>query len=194
VTYANIEGFRPRYEDLDGPVDAEDLQPLDRWLHARTQQLVAETTEAYERYWTPAIVRAFDSFVDELSNWYIRRSRRRFYSYDEAAFRTLWSALAQVLRTIAPVMPLLADHLWRNLVAGACEGAPRSVHLAGWPDLDAERLDEGLLQEMAEVIRVVTLGRKARDASSLKLRQPLRRLVVEGAGPAQRHADEIAEE
>jgi len=194
VTYANIEGFRPRYEDVDRPVAAEGLQPLDRWLHARTQQLVAETTEAYERYWTPAIVRAFDSFVDDLSNWYIRRSRRRFYSYDEAAFRTLWSALAQMLRTMAPVMPFLADHLWRNLVAGACEGAPPSVHLAGWPKLDAERLDEALLEEMAEVIRVVTLGRKARDASSLKLRQPLRRLVVEGAGPARRHADEIAEE
>src|SRR5207248_11365859 len=114
VTYANIEGFRPRYADLEGPVTGEGLQPLDRWLHARTQQLVVETTEAYERYWTPAIVRAFDSFVDDLSNWYIRRSRRRFYSYDEAAFRTLWAALAQLLRTIAPAMPFLADHLWRN--------------------------------------------------------------------------------
>src|SRR5439155_11508099 len=91
-------------------------------------------------------------------------------------------------------MPFLADHLWRHLVAGPCEKAPESVHLAGWPELDAEGLDDALLGEMAEVIRVVTLGRKARDASSLKLRQPLRRLVVEGAGPARRHADEIAEE
>ena len=80
------------------------------------------------------MTRAFEQFVDDLSNWYIRRSRRRFYSFDEAAFRTLWYALVQGLRVIAPLMPFLADELWRNLVAGACEGAPDSVHLAGWPE------------------------------------------------------------
>ena len=122
ITYAEIEGFKPSYEDLTEPF-AEGLRPLDRWLLARTQQLVAEATEAYERYWTPDVTRLFEAFVDDLSNWYIRRSRRRFYSFDEAAFRTLWHALAQGLRVVAPLMPFLADELWRNLVAGACEGA-----------------------------------------------------------------------
>ncbi len=76
---------------------------------------------------------AFERFVDDVSNWYIRRSRRRFYSFDEAAFRTLWYALVQAVRGIAPVMPFLAEHLWQSLVAGPCEDAPGSVHLAGWP-------------------------------------------------------------
>ena len=189
--YGNIEGFRPVYEDLqEGAI--QQGQPLDRWLIARTQQLVREAEEAYERFWTPAVVSAFERFVDELSNWYIRRSRRRFYSYDEAAFRTLWYALVQALRVIAPVMPFLAERLWRDLVAGACEDAPRSVFLAGWPDAGA--VDEQLLAEIAEVRQVVELGRQARGDAGVKLRQPLRRVYVRGAQRAQAHADEIAEE
>ena len=166
---------------------------LDRWLVARTGQLVAETTDAYERYWTPALIRAFDAFVDDLSNWYIRRSRKRFYSFDEQAFRTLWHALVQALRVIAPVTPFLADHLWRNLVAEAADGSPDSVHLAGWPE--AGDPDAQLIAEMAEVRRVVELGRQARSQSGIKLRQPLRRLVVQGADDgASSHVGEIAEE
>jgi isoleucyl-tRNA synthetase len=191
VDYGNIEGFMPVYEDLGGgPIPPG--QPLDRWLVARTQQLIREIEEAYERFWTPAIVGAFERFVDELSNWYIRRSRRRFYSYDEAAFRTLWYALVQALRVIAPVMPFLAERLWRDLVASACEDAPRSVFLAGWPEAGA--VDEHLLEEIAEVRRVVELGRQARGDAGVKLRQPLRRVYVRGAERAQTHADEIAEE
>src|SRR5919204_1188079 len=141
---------------------------------------------------TAAMIRAFESFVDDLSNWYIRRSRRRFYSYDEQAFRTLWHALVQALRVIAPVAPFVADHLWRNLVAGPCADAPDSVHLAGWPEPAA--LDERLLVEVAEVRRVVELGRQARSQAGIKLRQPLRRLVVQGAAAAAGHAREIGDE
>ncbi|HEY9471308.1 MAG TPA: DUF5915 domain-containing protein, partial [Propionibacteriaceae bacterium] len=130
--------------------------------------------------------------VDDLSNWYIRRSRRRFYSYDDAAFRTLWFAVVTGLRLISPVMPFLADHLWRNLVADACEGAPESVFLAGWPEM--RRPDERLLAEIAEVRRIVELGREARSTAGVKLRQPLRRGYVRGAQLAREHADEIAEE
>ena len=190
VTYANIEGFEPRYDDLAEGVDG-DLRPLDRWLLARTAQLVSELEAEYERYWTPAVTRAFEAFVDDLSNWYIRRSRRRFYSLDEGAFRTLWYALAQAIRVISPVMPFLAEHLWQAVVAPV-EGAPESVFLAGWPEAPAP--DQQLLAEIAEVRRVVELGRQARSTSGLKLRQPLRRLVVQGAAPAQEHVDEIREE
>jgi len=191
VTYANIEEFTPTYDDLvGGPSDG---QPLDAWLVQRTRQLVAETTEAYERYWTPAVTRAFESFVDDLSNWYIRRSRRRFYSSDDAAFRTLWFALAQSLRVIAPIVPFAADHLWRNLVTGVCEGAPDSVHLAGWPEV--EEADGKLLAEIAEVRRIVELGRQARSQAGIKQRQPLRAAVVYGASNGtSEHADEIAGE
>jgi isoleucyl-tRNA synthetase len=190
VTYANIESFQPSFGDLAaGPPAA---QTLDEWLVARTQQLVRATADGYERYWTPAVIRAFDEFVDDLSNWYIRRSRRRFYSFDEAAFRTLWFALVQALRVIAPVMPFLADELWRNLVAGACDGAPDSVHLAGWPDVADP--DDRLLSEVAELREVVELGRQARAEENVKLRQPLRRASVYGSEVAGRHVDEIKEE
>ena len=185
VDYGNIEGFAPSWDRLEPDVE---LRPVDRWLVERTKQLVAEATEAYEATLTVDVTRAFDAFVDDVSNWYIRRSRRRFYSFDEAAFRTLWFALVQSLRVIAPVMPFLADHLWRNLV----QDGPASVHLAPWPEPVAP--DRALLAEFAEVRHVVELGRQARSASQLKLRQPLRRLVVAGAPRAESHAAEIAEE
>ena len=187
VDYANIAGFRPRVEDFEGGPDGE-LQPLDRWIVARTAQLVAEATRAYDSFLTVDVVRSFSEFVDDLSNWYIRRSRRRFWDGDEVALRTLWHALVQSIRVVAPVMPFLADHLWRNLAVGA---AP-SVHLAGWPE-ERER-DEVLLREVAEVRRVVRLGHTARQSARLKVRQPLRRLVVEGARLSDEHAAEVRDE
>jgi isoleucyl-tRNA synthetase len=190
IQYGNVESFAPRYEDLEGP-DAE-LQPLDRWLVARTQQLVAEATAAYESWITVDVVRAFDAFVDDLSNWYIRRSRRRFWAGDDVALRTLWHAIVQGLRVVSPVMPFLAEHLWQTLVTEACERAPASVFLAGWPE--AVATDDALLAEVADVRRVVALGHQARQSAGLKVRQPLQRIVVEGAPLASAHADEIAEE
>jgi isoleucyl-tRNA synthetase len=191
IQYAEIEGFRPTYADLEQGPSCE-LRPLDRWLLARTDQLVAEATEALEATLTFQVIRAFDAFVDDLSNWYIRRSRRRFYSFDEAAFRTLWVSLAQALRVIAPVVPFLAEHLWRNLVAGACEDAPESVFLASWPE--PRELDEALLVEIAEIKEIVELGRQARAKENLKMRQPLRRLFVSGSQYGEAHVDEIKDE
>ncbi len=186
VDYGNIEGFAPTWAGLEPD---EGLRPLDRWLVERTKALVAEGTAGYEATLTVEVIRAFEAFVDDVSNWYIRRSRRRFYGFDEAAFRVLWYALVQSLRVIAPVMPFLSDHLWRTLV----QDGPASVHLAGWPE--PVEPDRRLLEEIAEVRRVVELGRQARSSSQLKLRQPLRRLVVAGASPAAAgHADEIADE
>jgi len=194
VEYANVEGFRPRWDDLASvPADAE-LQPLDRWLLARTQRLVARCEEGYEESWTPKVAREVETFVDDLSNWYIRRSRSRFWGGDETALRTLWVALTQVLRVMAPLIPFLSDHLWRNLVAEACEGAPDSVHLAGWPEVVDELVDDELLAEMAEVRRVVALGHQARAHSGIKLRQPLRRLVVQGADGISGHARVLGDE
>jgi isoleucyl-tRNA synthetase len=188
VDYGRVEGFSPVYGDLEaGPVDVE-LRPLDRWLLARVQRLVEDVTGAYEEYWTPRVVRAFEAFVDDLSNWYIRRSRRRFYGLDEAAFRTLWYALVQSVRTIGPVMPFLAEHLWAAL------GARDSIFLAGWPEPVESLRDEALLAEMDEVREVAELGRRARDAAGLKLRQPLRQAVVAGSAAAARWVDEIRDE
>ena len=180
VTYANIAGFDPAKP-------AGELRPLDGWLTSRTSAFVNEATASYERYWTPGVVDAFERFVDDLSNWYIRRSRRRFWDGDETALRVLWEALQTSLQVIAPVMPFLAEQLWRNLVPKG-----KSVFLEGWPE--AGEIDETLNAEVAAVRQIVELGRQARAASRLKLRQPLRRVVVAGADGARSHADEIAEE
>ena len=192
VTYANIESFKPSFEDLVAGPQGVELKLLDRWLVERTHALVKEATEALETSLTVGVIRAFESFVDDLSNWYIRRSRRRFYSFDEAAFRTLWFALVQGVRIISPVMPFLADHLWKVLVADVCPETPDSVFLTGWPEAPAP--DYELLDEVAELRRVVELARSARSQAELKLRQPVRRIVVQGAPRAEGHADEIAEE
>jgi isoleucyl-tRNA synthetase len=191
--YGRIEGFEPVYTDLaTGPEG--DVQALDRWLLARTRGFLAEAAAGYEAYLSVNVIRAFERFLDDLSNWYIRRSRRRFYGPDWAAFRTLWVALVQTVRAIGPIMPFLAEHLWQRLVAAACPGAPESVFLAGWPEAAAEPGDAALVAEMEEVRRVCELGRAARDQAGLRLRQPLRALTVEGTAAAARHADEIAGE
>jgi isoleucyl-tRNA synthetase len=191
VDYANVAGWSPTWDDLAaGPV-AEDLEPLDRWLVERTHALVADATSGYESWLTVDVVREYEAFVDDVSNWYIRRSRRRFWEEDATALRTLWYALVQGLRAVAPLMPFLTDHLWRVLTA-PCEQAPSSVHLAGWPEV--ADVDQALLEEIAELRHVVELGRQARATSGLKLRQPLRALVVEGAPLAEGHAEEIADE
>ena len=192
--YAAIEGFQPRYEDLTDGVIGVALQPLDAWLLARTNQLIAEVEAAYEAYLTVDVIDAFEAFLEDLSNWYIRRSRRRFYSFDEAAFRTLWTALVQALRVVAPVLPFLSERLWQALVTGACPDAPASVHLAGWPARSERPGDDELLAEIAAVRDVVRLGRRARGEANLKLRQPLRRMFVRGASAAAGHASEIGEE
>jgi len=191
VQYANVEGFEPRYDDLErGPGD--ELQPLDRWLVERTRQLVLDATTGYERWLTVDVIRAFEAYLDDLSNWYIRRSRRRFWDGDEIALRTLWHALVQTLRITAPVMPFLSEHLWQVLVREPCDGAPESVHLAGWPE--GIEPDETLLSEVADVRRVVGLGHQARQAAGIKVQQPLRSLVVEGATLEAAQAAEIRDE
>ena len=190
VDYANIEEWTPEWADLAAGPSGE-LEPLDRWLVERTHSLVAEATQAYESWLTVDVVRAYEAFVDDVSNWYIRRSRRRFWDGDPVALGTLWYALVQGLRVVAPLMPFLTDHLWRVLT-DPCEDAPDSVHLVGWPE--TAEPDVALLSEIAELRRVVELGRQARATSGLKLRQPLRAFVVEGAPLAEVHAEEIADE
>jgi isoleucyl-tRNA synthetase len=190
VDYGNVEGWRPTYADLASPPAFE--HPLDRWLVARTNAFVAAATEAYEATLSVNVIRAFESFVDDVSNWYIRRSRRRFWDGEEAALRALWFALVQGLRAVAPVMPFLSEWLWRRLVAGVADDAPASIHLAGWPEPAA--VDEQLVREVAATRRVVDLGRQARSQSGLPLRQPLRRLVVEGAELSDEHLAEVREE
>ena len=192
VDYANIENFTPTYADLDGSLDGVQLTTNDKWLLARAAQTSELAAGALEEYRSDEMIDHFEDYLDDLSNWYIRRSRRRFYDYDEAAFRTLWVGAVTALRIIAPVMPFLSEHLWQTLVSDPCDDAPESVHLAGWPALET-RNDE-LVAEITALRRVVEAGRRARMDANIKLRQPVRRLIINGAPGAESHVAEILEE
>ena len=122
--YADIAGFTPSYADLEAAADDADRHPMDRWATALTDRFVATATEGYESYLTVNVLRAYEQYVDDLSNWYIRRSRRRFWNGDEAALRTLWVSLVQSLRAVSPVLPFLTEHLWQTLVAPRLPGRP----------------------------------------------------------------------
>jgi isoleucyl-tRNA synthetase len=184
VEYANIAGVRSTW-----PVHVPATSaPLDRWLVERTHAFVREAEAAYEAFDTVSVMRGYESYADDLSNWYIRRSRPRFWGDEHDAFATLWYALVQTLRVLSPIMPFVTDHLWRNLV----QDGPESVHLAAWPEV-AEP-DRALLADMEEVRRVVALAHQARASTGLKLRQPLRQLIVEGANGSRSYAGEIADE
>ena len=193
VDYGNIAGFAPSWSDIE-PALGDDVRPLDRWLLARVQRLVRDATAALDEQLPHRLLDAFDSYVDDLSNWYIRRSRRRFWDGDDTALRALWYGVVQGLCVVAPILPFLSEHLWRTLVVLPCPGAPRSVFLAPWPTPHRALIDDDLLAAVDEVRRVVDLGRQARSARNLRLRQPLRRAVVYGARLAAAYRDEIADE
>jgi isoleucyl-tRNA synthetase len=196
ASYANTSEFTPSIANLNATTSTGDpwpgMQPLDRWLLARTARLIADATRGYEQYLTVNVLRAFESYLDDLSNWYIRRSRRRFWNSDDAALRTLWTGLVQSIRVIAPITPFLAEHMWQSLVVAVCPDAPESVFLAGWPE--AGTIDDELVASVSAVRKVVDLGRRARANARLKTRQPLRTLVVEGAEGIKGHLGEIADE
>jgi isoleucyl-tRNA synthetase len=179
VLYANLD--RP---DLTRSVPVKTRPDLDRWLVARLHQLVRDATAGLEAYDPTPVSRAIRDFVvDELSNWYVRRSRRRFWKSESdsdklAAYHTLYEALVTVAKLIAPMAPFVSEEVYRNLVLNVDGSAPESVHLADWPLHDPALIDEGLLRDMSALQRVVELGRSARSASGVKIRQPLPEVLV----------------
>jgi isoleucyl-tRNA synthetase len=157
---------------------------LDRWLLSELHTLVREVTEAFEAYDVPGTTRPIQSFVDSLSKWYLRRSRRRFWKSDTdadklAAYATLYEVLVTLSKLLAPSMPFLAEEIYQNLVIfggsadGASEEAAESVHLAAWPEANASLINETLNQDMKLVMRLASLGHSARSQASIKVRQPL---------------------
>jgi isoleucyl-tRNA synthetase len=183
--YAGLSGFDPTARSCAAP------SALDRWILAELADTVREVTERLEAY-DPAISgRRLTTFVDDLSNWYVRLSRRRFWrgagEDSEAAFRTLWTCLKTLSLLLAPYTPFLAERLWQGLVVSVDPGAPDSVHLADWPEPDAAADDPELRAAMAEVRRLVGLGRQARTDAKVKVRQPLARALV--TVPAERRGE-----
>ena len=137
--------------------------------------LVRDVTAAYDHYDVPNATRPIEAFVEKMSTWYLRRSRRRFWKSEsdsdkQAAYSTLYTALVTVAKLLAPSMPFLADELYQNLVRSVDEAAPESVHLATWPEVFPEMIDESLNRDMALVMRLVSLGHSAR--SWVRAREP----------------------
>jgi isoleucyl-tRNA synthetase len=180
VTYANLEGFDPAGPPTDGP--ASDDHVLDRWLRSRREGTVAAVTAALEGYDTLAAAQLLEGFLDDLSNWYVRRCRPRFWkASDPGAFRALYDAVSDIALMLAPFCPFVADEIHTILSAGQGEV---SVHLEDWPVADESLIDAELEAEMALARRLVALGRAARGEARMKVRQPLRRalLLVPGTG------------
>jgi isoleucyl-tRNA synthetase len=174
VTYANLDGWTP-----DGAVTPP-THVLDRWVRSRLHHTVAAVTDALEGFDALRGAQALDGFVDDLSNWYVRRSRARFWQADDAqAHATLHECLSTVARLLAPFTPFVADELHRNLSGSTgSAGTVESVHLGDWPAVDGGALDDALEAEMERARAVVSLGLSARNEAKLKVRQPLRRALV----------------
>jgi len=171
VTYANLD--KPTVTTM--PIATSDL---DRWLLSELNVLVRDVTDAYENYDVPNATRPIEAFVEKLSTWYLRRSRRRFWKSEsdsdkQAAYSTLYTALVTISKLLAPSMPFLADELYQNLVRSVDPSAPESVHLAGWPKVLPEMIDESLNSDMNLVMKLVSLGHSARQKANRKVRQPL---------------------
>jgi isoleucyl-tRNA synthetase len=172
VTYANLDEWSPTSEM------EPDYSDLDRWLLSSLNALVRDVTDAYEDYNVPAATRPIEKFVDQLSNWYLRRSRRRFWKTESdsdkfAAYATLYKALKTLCYLLAPTMPFMAEEVYQNLVRSFDKEAPLSVHLADWPTYDPELVDEKSNRDMMTVMKLASLGHAARNSENLKVRQPL---------------------
>ncbi len=151
---------------------------LDRWLHSETTRLVLETTAALENFDTQRYGGLVSQFVDDLSNWYVRRSRRRFWDGDPAALATLHDTLEVLTRLMAPLTPFVTERVWQDLVRAVDSSAPSSVHLADWPVADPAARDADLSVAVATARRLVEMGRAARADAKVRTRQPLRRGLV----------------
>ncbi|MCZ7413766.1 isoleucine--tRNA ligase [Streptomyces sp. WMMC897] len=188
LTYWNTVAFQALYARTSGwaPGDADpaphERPLLDRWLLSELHALVDLVTRAMENFDTQRAGKLLSTFVDDLSNWYVRRSRRRFWQGDAAALRTLHDVLETVTRLMAPLVPFVTERVWQDLVVPVTPGAPESVHLANWPVATPEAIDERLSVDMLLVRRLVELGRATRAESGVKTRQPLSRALIAAQG------------
>jgi len=214
VIYANIDGFNPAEvlpapsapAPRDPPARAEaERTELDRWILSELHATIRDVRSAMDRYENYPAAQRLIAFVDALSNWYVRRSRARFWKSQmdadkRAAYTTLWTCLEQVCRLAAPFVPFFTEALYQNLVRRPFrDKVPESIHLCDYPQADQARIDERLSAEMAWGREIASLGRAARTEAMLKVRQPLARVEVVLADPYQQawlesHAPLIAEE
>ncbi len=179
VLYANIDGFDATQYTLK----PDELPVMDRWLLSRLNTAIAEVDADLDGYRIPEAARALYDFVDEMSNWYVRRSRERFWAggmeQDKInAYMTLYTALVTICKCAAPMIPFMTEEIYQNLVRSVDATAPESIHLCDFPVADASLVDADLEADMDEVLRMVSLGRAARNEANIKNRQPISRMFV----------------
>jgi len=187
VTYANLDGWKPDHTGFvpanpEGPTPSSD-NPLDAWILARLNQVTAHCTERLEQSDMHSATLAIDAFLDDLSNWYIRRSRRRFWksTHDldkHTAYATLYHVLVKLCKLLAPLTPFVTEVMYQNLVRAVQPAAYDSVHHCNWPDVDTAAVNTTLLDQMALTRQVTSLGLGARSSVNLKVRQPLAKVLV----------------
>ncbi|MFN3338029.1 MAG: class I tRNA ligase family protein, partial [Thermomicrobium sp.] len=190
ANYARLDGFVPSQHDV--PLGERTL--LDRWILARLQQVIMTVRDRIQDYDSMNAARALQEFVvDDLSNWYIRRNRRRFWKTESdrdkaAAYLTLYEVLVTLAKLLAPFIPFTTELMYQNLVRRVDQQAPESVHLTDYPEADPAKVDLQLIQDMNWLLRAVELGRAARNKAGVKVRQPLARAIVAVREPAAQRA------
>ncbi len=195
VLYADIDGFDPTKHTLK----RGNLSLMDRWILSRLQTLTKRVDGNLEAFRITEAGRELIDFADELSNWYVRRCRDRYWGAEmtddkEAAYMTLYTVLKTVTLLTAPFCPFMTEAIYQNIVRSVDETAPMSVHLCDYPEADDSFIDAELEDEMARVLNIVTVGRSARSSAGMKTRQPLSKMYVQGEALSERAATIAAEE
>ena len=179
VLYANIDNFDPTQYSLE----YDKLAVMDKWLLSKLNTAVKTTDENLGNYRIPEAARALSEFVDDMSNWYVRRSRERFWAkgmeQDKInAYMTLYTALVTICKAAAPMIPFMTEDIYQNLVRSVDKTAPESIHLCDFPAVDEKMIDTELENDMDEVLKIVVLGRAARNSANIKNRQPIGNMYV----------------
>ena len=182
VLYANIDSFNPN----DYKLEYDKLAVIDKWILSRLNSTIKEVDADMTAYKIPESGKALQAFVDDLSNWYVRRSRSRFWAkgmeQDKInAYMTLYTCLITLSKLAAPMIPFMTEEIYQNLVAGIDPNAPESIHLCDYPVADESMIDPELEENMDHVLRIVVLGRAARNESGIKNRQPISRMMIKAA-------------
>ena len=195
VLYAEIDQFDPTKYTLD----YDKLSVMDKWLLSKLNSMVKAVDENLGNYRIPEAARALDDFVDDMSNWYVRRSRERFWAKDMPqdkinAYMTLYTALVTVSKAAAPMIPFMTEDIYQNIVRSVDETAPESIHLCDFPEVNESYIDKELEENMERVLDIVVLGRACRNASAIKNRQPIGKMFVKAGFELSDFYKEIIEE
>ncbi len=179
VLYANIDNFNATKYTLD----YDKLSVMDKWLLSKLNSVVKEVDENLSNYRIPETARALQDFVDDMSNWYVRRCRERFWAkgmeQDKInAYMTLYTALVTISKAAAPMIPFMTESIYQNLVCSIDKSAPESIHLCDFPEVNTAWIDEDLENKMDELLQIVVLGRACRNEANIKNRQPIGKLYV----------------